>query len=113
MVAVAVVAVVGVVAFVLLSLGTRKPDGFDYVVIVPEGTAARVANGEAVELMPHNVKLRVYDRLVIDNRDTAVHTIGPFVVRPGERFAYGFDEPGRYVGGCTVDPSGTITISVT
>lgn len=112
LVGVAVVALVAVIATVLLTVGTRKPEGFDYVVIVPAGTSERVARGEELDLMPHDVKLRVHDSIVIDNRDTQVHNVGPFFVRPGERFRYEFDEAGRYVGGCTVDPSGSITITV-
>jgi hypothetical protein len=109
----AALAVVGTLVAVFLILAAPEEEaGFDFVVIVPAGTGARVDAGEELDLMPHDVSLEVGDRLVIDNRDDRVHVVGPITVRPGERAVYGFDEPGRYIGGCTVDDSGETVIVV-
>ena len=38
--------------------------------------------------------------------------LGPFTVRPGETLTHTFDDPGRFVGACTVHPSGELAIVV-
>lgn len=107
-----VVAVATVVVAVLVLTRGDEPAGEDYTVVVPAGTAARIAAGDQVELMPERLELSVGDRLVIENRDDAAVTVGPFAVRPGETFRYRFANPGRYIGFCTIGKGNQIEIVV-
>lgn len=86
--------------------GDERPaagrEGRTIVIDVPRGTAARLDRGERVRVVPLRLETRVGDRLVLANRDTRAHTIGPFLVSPGQRMTTRLSRPGRYTGDCTV-----------
>lgn len=110
---VAVVVVVvagGALAYVSLSSVNRSET---VEVVVPAGTGERMDAGEDIELLPAYLELDVGDRLVINNNDDRIHTVGPYVVAPGQTIAQTFSEPGRIEGACTLHPSGAVTIVVT
>ncbi|MEZ5136344.1 MAG: hypothetical protein R2699_15135 [Acidimicrobiales bacterium] len=100
--------VVGVIAF---AGGSKEP--FEYKVVVPVGTAERIAGGEEVTLIDAQIDLAVGDRIVIDNQDDEVHQVGPFPVRPGETFEHTFTAPGRFEGLCTLHPDDAVVITIT
>jgi plastocyanin len=79
---------------------------------VAEGTAQRLAAGEAVELLPRTLEVQVGDRLEIVNLDTVPHEVGPYVVAPGQTLRQTFTTPGVLEGACTLHPSGSIRIVV-
>lgn len=81
-------------------------------VIVPPGTAARIAAGEPIELLPRELRVEVGDELVVANQDDRVHEVGPYVVAPGDTIRQRFTEPGRIEGLCTLHPSGEVSIIV-
>lgn len=53
-------------------------------VVIPDGTAARIARGEAVSAVPDELFLRRGDTLVLRNEDRQVHRIGLVWAPPGE-----------------------------
>lgn len=102
-----VAVVVGVIA---LAGGSKEP--FEYKVVVPAGTADRIAGGEEVTLIDAQIDLEVGDRIVIDNQDDEIHQVGPFPVRPGETFEHTFNTPTRYEDLCTLHPDGAVVITI-
>ncbi len=108
-----VLALVAVVVGVVALAGSSTKEPFEYKVVVPVGTAGRIASGEEVTLIDAQIDLAVGDRIVIDNQDDEVHQVGPFPVRPGERFEHTFNAPARFEGLCTLHPDDAVVITVT
>jgi hypothetical protein len=65
---------------------------------VPPGTAARLAAGEELEVLPRTIELRLggQDTLVIRNDDSAPVQIGPYRVEPGQRFVQRYRSAGTF-----------------
>lgn len=91
----------------------RPPPATTYRYVVPAGTAAELAAGEALDLMPATLDVRVGDSLVIENRDTKAQQVGPYLVGAGQTLRQRFEDPGTIRGTCTVNSAGTVTIVVT
>lgn len=79
----------------------------DVALVIPAGTADRVAAGEASGLPPE-LRLTEGDRLVIVNEDVAAHVIGGWRVAPGTTFTVIADGPASSVFACTIHPSGNL-----
>ena len=97
---------------VVVSRFVDQPDGTTHTIDIPPGTADRLAAGENVEIIPDELDFKLRDVLVIVNRDSVVHTIGPFEVGPGESSEHSFGEAAAYSAYCSLHPSGSISISI-
>ncbi|WP_419842758.1 hypothetical protein [Candidatus Poriferisodalis sp.] len=97
---------------VAVSRLVEQPSAQTHVIDIPHGTAERLASGEDVEIIPEELEFRMRDALVIVNRDSVKHTIGPFEVEPGETFERTFGEAAAFAGYCSLHPAGSIRISV-
>lgn len=96
---------------VTLSLSdTDDPPRYRYV--IPEGTAADLDAGREVRLLPPELVVLRGDVIRIDNRDVRPHFVGPFYIPPGHVLQQRFDSLGRYIGFCSVYPSGQVIIEV-
>jgi hypothetical protein len=105
----AAVAVLGFAAWI--AFGGRG-GGTEHRFVIPVGTGAEMDAGRPVEILPAQLDVRVDDLLVIVNDDIRAHVVGPFTVRAGETLRQSFSEPGRFVGECSVHPSGELAIVV-
>lgn len=113
-----------VVAIVAVVVWARGGDGFaefevtsndgtvTHEYVIPDGTAARIASGQTVEVVPEFLHAKVGDTLRIRNDDTEQATVGIFYVTPGQTVTMRFTEPGRLEGLCDVHPSGKFVIDV-
>ncbi len=97
---------------VVASRFVEQPEGTTYTIDIPLGTAERLAAGENVEIIPEELSFKLRDVLVIVNRDSAVHTIGPFEVGPGERSEHSFGQVAAFSSYCSLHPSGAISFSI-
>ena len=80
---------------------------------IPNGTKERIDKGLLTEdYFPEQLTIAVGDTVEIVNHDVAVHSVGPFTVRPGETQKMIFVDPGYYFGACTVGVHKTVTITV-
>ena len=115
-VALALLAVAGLVV-VIASVGfsrlVQRPEGLERLVVIPAGTAERLAAGEDVALLPDDLRFRLRDRLVVVNDDLSSHQVGPFVVAPGQRLEKRFSEAATLDGFCSLHATGRITIEIT
>jgi hypothetical protein len=122
LVAVGVVAL-GVVAAVVVfdrggeprpaELAVLDPEGeVDHDYVIPEGTAARIARGEPIEIVPQELDVTVGESIRIRNDDNSGASVGIFYVGAGEVVRMQFTTPGELKGICDVHPSGEFTINV-
>jgi hypothetical protein len=105
LVAVVVAALAGVAIAVAVTGGDEPREARIVEIVVPNGTAARLAAGETIIVMPSRLELRVGDVLRIRNDDVVDQSVGPYFVAAGEQFELRYGEPGVYTGYCplTVD----------
>lgn len=89
----------------------RAPETVTFV--VPPGTAADLAAGKEIDLMPPEVAMEVDDTIVVRNDDDETATVGPFTVRPGETLTQTFRSPMTLVGECSLSGTGEVKIVVT
>ena len=97
---------------VVLTRFVEQPPGDTYTIDIPPGTAAAIAAGEDVDIVPDELDLTLRDALIIVNRDSVAHTIGPFEIGPGERSEHSFNEAAAISAYCSLHPSGSISISI-
>jgi hypothetical protein len=104
------------IALVVSSIGLSRligsSEGVERVIVIPAGTAARVADGEEVEIIPDDLRFELRDRLVVVNNDSTTHTVGPFTVPAGQRLEKRFSEAASFDGFCSLHPSGDIRIEI-
>jgi plastocyanin len=80
--------------------------------LVPRGTGARIDAGEAVEIIPSELTLRVTDTLVLVNDDDRTHNVGGYQVRAGDTLRISYNRPGLYMNACSVNSGDLVTITV-
>ena len=80
--------------------------------VIPPGTADRVANGEAAPSIPEGLRLATGDTLVVRNEDGVSHQLGPMWVPAGAtgRLVFPRSTTGKYV--CSFTPAGYFGIQV-
>lgn len=102
----------GAVAWAAWAPLPSGPREIEYV--IPEGTGARQARGETVNVLPARMRftLGVRDVLVIRNADVTPASFGPAVLAPGQTYRIPFTVPVEFQLACSIHPSGTITIAV-
>jgi hypothetical protein len=108
LVASGVLVVVALLAFGVI--GGHGPQTHRYV--IPKGTAARLDAGEALELFPARLEVRVGDHLVIVNRDSEDHHVGPFHVDAHGKVEVDFASPGTLQGACALNAEGEAVIEI-
>ncbi|HLU04983.1 MAG TPA: hypothetical protein VKZ91_00375 [Woeseiaceae bacterium] len=81
---------------------------------IPKGTWAQRMSGDAVEILPEEIRLTlgVRDVLVLKNSDDVPQMFGPTLMMPGQSFRLPFDMPSEYQFACTAHASGQMTIIV-
>lgn len=91
---------------------TQIPGPYDHDYTIPEGTAARIAAGEPVEVLPAELDAKVGQTIRIVNDDVQSHTIGTFYVLAGTTLTYRFTTPGVFQGECSTHSSGQFVLKV-
>jgi hypothetical protein len=79
---------------------TQTPS--ERIYVIPQNTAARIAAGETVEVLPTEIKLKQYDTLIIRNDDNEEVQIGPFLIQPGQSFIQQYKNQGTYDLVCSI-----------
>jgi hypothetical protein len=111
----------GALALLILALGGAawwlsgpSETARQVIYTVPPGTAARLAAGENVEVLPPTISLTLnqHDILIIRNDDTQPVQIGPFKIEPGQRFVQRYYNRGAYDLVCSIHASQRLRIIV-
>jgi hypothetical protein len=81
---------------------------------IPQGTWARRMSGDAVEILPNEIRLTLglNDVLVLKNLDDVPQIFGPTLMMPGQSFRLPFTTASSYQFACTAHASGQMTITV-
>lgn len=99
------------ISFYYLKSGeTRAPQTI--LLTIPPGTAARVARGEADPSIPSNLIFVMGDTLLVDNRDSATHTLGPLFIPSGASATMNLSAIQDYSFACSFTPSKYIGLTV-
>jgi hypothetical protein len=102
LVGVAAAAIISEVAYHLLGEpGLRDPQTI--VLVIPEGTAAKVAQGQSV--IPAGQAFVVGDVLQVKNEDSVTQTLGPLVIPPGSSASMKLDQIGNLNYTCSFQPT--------
>jgi hypothetical protein len=70
---------------------------------IPPGTSAKVAQGTNV--LPQDLIFVLGDTLVVNNRDSVAHTLGPLFIPPGSSASLKLDHIGNLSYICTFQPT--------
>jgi hypothetical protein len=98
-------------AFLILSDGTeRDPKQVD--LLIPAGTAERIAAGQPPLSIPTEMLFVKGDTLVVKNEDTTPHQLGPVWVPPGTSASLALNEANDYTYSCSFQPSRSIGLTV-
>jgi hypothetical protein len=84
------------------------------VYVIPKGTGARQAAGQAVSPIPSRIRLLVgiQDVLVLRNEDDVPQAFGPIQLRPGQTYRVPFQVPATFDFACSVHEDGQVAIIV-
>ena len=108
----AAAAVAMVLGSLALSRVVGQPEPDEHLITIPAGTAALLASGQDVDIIPTDLEFRLRDRLIVVNDDSASHQIGPFEIPSGDRLETRFAEAATVEGFCSLHASGRVTINV-
>jgi hypothetical protein len=112
-----ILAALAVIALLFLSWAAFTPIqsvSREEVFEIPQGTWARRMSGDAVEILPDEIRLTLglNDVLVLTNLDDVPQIFGPTLMMPGQSFRLPFTTASSYQFACTAHASGQMTITV-
>ncbi len=85
----------------------------DHRYVIPNGSAARIDDGELIDIIPNELTFKAGDTMTVVNHDVADHNVSVTQIPAGETVTYQFPSPGVFDGACTVHPRGAVRIEVT
>jgi hypothetical protein len=103
-------AILVLVAWVAFGADLMAPPR-DVQLTIPRGTAALLAAGQPSAL-PAQVILDQDDRLIITNQDLVTHTLGSWLIKPGQSITIDATSPIASVFTCSIHRSGSFGIIV-
>jgi hypothetical protein len=116
------IALVSIVAFVFSLLfneiafrlqydeNERAPRTITFV--IPAGTAQRIADGEAVDILPDDQVFVVGDVLRVQNNDQEAHQLGPIWAPPGASGSLVLEKPARLKVDCSFQSARILGLEV-
>ncbi len=99
------------VAFYFLKSDTdRLPD--DIELVIPIGTAEKVAAGEPIPTIPDEMTFVLGDTLIVNNQDSVDHQLGPLWIPPRSKASLVLDAAERYAYSCSFQTSQYLGLNV-
>ncbi len=98
------------ISFYFLRETQREPQRVELV--IPPGTAERVARGEAPPSIPSEMTFVLGDTLVVRNEDEVSHQLGPLWIPPGATASLQLDTAQDYVFACSFQPGSYLGLEV-
>ena len=105
-----VAAVTTEISYQVLKRENREPKNVE--LIIPAGTANKIANGQAPPSIPDDMKFVVGDTLVVVNRDEVDHQLGPLWIPPGTSASLHLDTEEKYILDCSFQTTRVFGIDV-
>ncbi len=103
--------VISEMTFYFLKTGETRPPG-TIELIIPAGTAERVARGETDSTLPATMVFVAGDILEVKNLDSVVHQLGPLFIPSGSTASMKLDTEQDYSFVCSFEASKYIGLSV-
>lgn len=104
-------ALISEASFYYLHTGqTRPPQAVE--LDIPAGTADRIAQGEGDPSLPSNMTFVVGDTLVVKNKDSVLHQLGPLVIPSGAQASMKLDSEQNFTVTCSFQPSKYLGLEV-
>lgn len=88
----------------------RAPEQIE--LLIPDGTALKVASGEPVPSIPDEMVFVLGDTLVVKNEDIVDHQLGPLWIPAKSRASLLLDNADRYAYQCSFRPSQYLGVNV-
>ncbi len=88
----------------------REPERIELV--IPAGTAERVAAGEAPPGIPQNMTFVIGDTLVVVNQDSVDHQLGPLWIPSGNSASMDLKTEQSFAFECSFQPSKYLGVDV-
>jgi len=95
-------AVITEISFLFLRETARVPKVIELV--IPEGTAEKVARGETPPTLPDSMIFVVGDTLLVKNEDKSNHELGPLWIPAGTSASLSLDTVQSYAYNCSFQP---------
>jgi hypothetical protein len=91
-------------AFMFLpGMDTRAPQ--QVTLVIPPGTAQRVAQGQQPPSIPQNMNFVVGDTLIVKNEDSVEHQLGPLWIPAGSSASMALNTSQKYAFQCSFVPT--------
>jgi len=100
------------IGFWLVPENNRRQTPERIELVIPFGTAERIAAGEREPSLPENMQFLQGDVLVVINQDSESHQLGPIWVPPNSSGSLFMDTPQSYSYACTFQPSQYLGLDV-
>ncbi len=84
----------------------------DMELIIPAGTAERVARGEASPSIPDGMVFVSGDTLIVRNRDTADHQLGPLFIPANASASLTLNDAAQFTYSCSFQPDNYFGLDV-
>ena len=110
LVSVVLVLIMGEVANRIIPDAGRAPQ--DVLLVIPAGTAEKVARGEAEPNLPEQMRFVTGDVLIVQNDDVVDHELGPLFIPAGTRASLTLEEAAHYDYSCSFHPSQFLGLAV-
>jgi hypothetical protein len=98
------------VAYQVLKRENREPQRIELV--IPAGTAEGITRGEAPPSIPEDMNFVVGDTLVVVNRDSVDHQLGPLWIPAGTSASLNLDTEQNYILECSFQTTKVFGIDV-
>jgi hypothetical protein len=98
------------VAYQVLKRENREPQQIELV--IPAGTAQKIAEGQAPPSLPEDMNFVVGDTLVVVNQDEVDHQLGPLWIPSGTSASLNLDMEENYILECSFQPTKVFGIDV-
>ncbi len=102
--------VISEVSFQILKESNRAPETVELV--IPEGTAEQIAKGQPAADIPSEMTFVVGDILLVTNKDTTDHQLGPLWIPAGSSASLNLDENENYIFACSFQTSNFFGLDV-
>jgi len=98
------------IAYQLLKRENRAPQQIE--LLIPAGTAERVAQGQTPPSIPEDMTFVIGDTLVVVNQDEVDHQLGPLWIPAGTSASLNLDTEQNYIFECSFQPTKVFGIDV-
>jgi hypothetical protein len=98
------------ITFFFLRETARAPKLIE--IVIPKGTAEKVARGEAPPSIPASMTFVIGDTLLVKNEDTKDHELGPLWIPAGSSASLFLDAAASYAYNCSFQPGQSFGLDV-